>query len=65
MIGYFSVSYGGGSYSWIERPCPMDVGSSTATSLSVVQKETGFGILSESSFIRKNIGSKQFWRANF
>ena len=52
-------------YSWIERPCPMDVGSSTATRLSVDQKETGFGILSESSFIRKNIGFKQFWRANF
>ena len=50
MIGYFSVSYGGGSYSWIERPCPMDVGSSTATRLSVDQKETGFGILVLSSF---------------
>ena len=48
-----------------ERPCSMDVGASTATRLSVDQKETCFGILLESSFISKNIGSKQFWRANF
>ena len=52
---------GGGDGGWRD----VDVGSSTATRLSVDQKETGFGILSESSFIRKNIGSKQFWRANF